>query len=83
MNVGFGSKSVIIVLIVVIAIMGIFLYQYQLDNSSIKNALGRANENIEEANDTIRDAKSWGRDRTDEEGQALNGLKEVETVQMP
>jgi len=81
------SKYFLGVLIGLLVIAGLFLYRFNfennrlnLENKKLKNELHQANANIEGANDTIRDAKSWGVDRTDELGQALNGLKEEETV---
>jgi len=59
------------------------IYRSGAENTKLRDAFGQANANIEGANDVIRDAKSWGIGRTDEEGRALNGLEEVETIPTP
>ena len=76
-------KEFVGILIVSFAVAVFFLFRYHIENERLMNALTKANANIEGANDVIRDAKSWGIGRTDEEGRALNGLEEVETIPTP
>jgi hypothetical protein len=76
-------KGFVGILIISIAVAVFFVFRYHIENERLIDALAKANANIEGANDVIRDAKSWGIGRTDEEGRALNGLEELETIPTP